>query len=160
MIREIIRKVFKKQKKYTEITKNGVRLASAGYIEGNVEIGFGTYINSGYRIVSGANSSVKIGKYCAIGRNFGAASRTHDLTRPTADENNDMHLVKESSILIGRCVWIGDNVLIKEGIEIGDYAIVGANSVVVNDVKKFEIVGGNPAKHIKYNTQHYKYDDN
>lgn len=133
-------------------------LSKVGYCEGKITIGKGTYINSGYRLVSGDNSFVCIGRHCAIGRNFSAASRTHSLTRPTSDEMYDSHLKKEASINIGNYVWIGDNVFIKEGVTIDDYAIIGANSVVVKNVKRFEIVGGNPAKHIRYNTEHYKYD--
>lgn len=135
-----------------------VRLAKPGYLEGNISIGQGTYINSGYRIVSGVNSHVHIGMHCAIGRNFSAAARTHNLERPTSDEVYDTHLIKEASINIGNYVWIGDNVFVREGITIHDYAVIGANSVVVNDVQKFEIVGGNPAKHIRYNTDHYKFN--
>jgi len=40
-------------------------------------------------------------------------------------------------------------------VTIGDYAVIGANSIVTKDVKDFEIVGGVPAKHIRFNTEHY-----
>ena len=46
---------------------------------------------------------------------------------------------------------------IKEGVEIGDFAVFGANTVVVRDVEAFEIVAGVPAKHIGYNKEHYLY---
>ncbi len=157
MFRKLYKKIIGKKLKNYSKEINGVRLAHQGQIDGNVEIGFGTYINSGFRIVSGTESKVVIGKYCAIGRNFSAASRTHDLFRPTADEDNKTHKIKEKSILIGNYVWIGDNVFVKEGLKVDDYAVLGANSVIVQDVKKFEIVAGNPAKHIKFNTQHYRY---
>ena len=58
---------------------------------------------------------------------------------------------------MGNYVWIGDHVFIKHGVTIGDYAIIGANSVVITDVQPFEIVGGVPAKHIRFNTDHYKF---
>jgi maltose O-acetyltransferase len=47
-------------------------------------------------------------------------------------------------------VWIGSNVFIKEGITIGNNVIIGANSVVTKNVPDNEIVGGIPAKHIKF----------
>ena len=53
-------------------------------------------------------------------------------------------------VIIGHDVWICRDVTIMSGINIGDGAVVAANSHVVKDVKPFEIVGGNPAKHIKY----------
>lgn len=53
-------------------------------------------------------------------------------------------------IIIGNDVWIGRDVTIMSGIRIGDGAVVAANSHVVKDVKPYEIVGGNPARHIKF----------
>lgn len=57
---------------------------------------------------------------------------------------------KKICIEIGNDVWIGDHVLIMEGVRIGDGAIIAAGSVVVKDVEPYAIVGGNPAKHIRY----------
>ena len=133
---------------------------SEGYLDGNVILEEGTYINRNYRIVSGRNSKVEIGSHCAIGRNFNCSSRTHDLVRPTSDKSNLKHKIIEKDISIGRSVWIGDNVLIKPGITVKDFAIIGANSVVTKDVGEFEIVGGVPAKHIRFNTDHYLYKVN
>jgi len=128
------------------------------YIEDTVEIGKHSYINSGL-LVGGPNSKVTIGKYCAFGRNIHIRSRTHVLERPTSDEDHAKHLIMEADINIGNYVWIGDNVLIKPGINVGDYAVIGANSVVIKDIAPFEIVGGVPAKHIRYNTKHYRYHE-
>jgi maltose O-acetyltransferase len=47
-------------------------------------------------------------------------------------------------------VWIGSTVFITEGITIGNNVIIGANSVVTKNVPDNEIVGGIPAKHIKF----------
>lgn len=55
-----------------------------------------------------------------------------------------------SEIHIGSDVWIGRGVHIKSGVSIGDGAVVAADSVVVSDVPPYAIVGGNPAKIIKY----------
>lgn len=51
---------------------------------------------------------------------------------------------------IGSDVWVGDDVRIVAGCKIGNGAIIAAGSVVVKDVEDYSIVGGNPAKHIKY----------
>ena len=54
------------------------------------------------------------------------------------------------SIKIGNDVWIGSNVILKGGITIGDGAVVAMGSVVTHDVPPYAIVGGVPAKVIKY----------
>ncbi|HSH65656.1 MAG TPA: CatB-related O-acetyltransferase, partial [Bacteroidia bacterium] len=51
---------------------------------------------------------------------------------------------------IGNDVWIGNNAIIKYGIKIGDGAIIGSGAVVTKDVEPYSIVGGVPAKVIKY----------
>ncbi len=51
---------------------------------------------------------------------------------------------------IGNDVWIGHGVFIKEGVTVGDGAVIAAGAVVVKDVPPYAIVGGSPAKIIKY----------
>ena len=51
---------------------------------------------------------------------------------------------------IGNDVWIGANVVILPGVKIGDGAILAAGAIVTKDVEPYSIVGGVPAKHIKY----------
>jgi maltose O-acetyltransferase len=55
----------------------------------------------------------------------------------------------QAPIKIGTNVWIGARVTILPGVEIGNGAIVGANSVVTKDVMPYTVVGGVPARHIK-----------
>ncbi|MDW7731799.1 MAG: acyltransferase [Methanolobus sp.] len=55
----------------------------------------------------------------------------------------------QAPIRIGKNVWIGARVTILPGVEIGDGAIIGANSVVTKDVMPNTVVGGVPAKYIK-----------
>ena len=50
---------------------------------------------------------------------------------------------------VGNDVWIGENVTVVAGVNIGDGAIIAAGSVVVKDVPPCTIVGGNPAKILK-----------
>lgn len=52
--------------------------------------------------------------------------------------------------VIGNDVWIGYNATIMPGIHIGDGEIIATNAVVTKDVPSYSIVGGNPAKLIRY----------
>jgi carbonic anhydrase/acetyltransferase-like protein (isoleucine patch superfamily) len=57
---------------------------------------------------------------------------------------------EEERVIIGNDVWIGSHVLVKGGVKIGNGACVAAGSVVVKDVPPYAVVGGVPAKLIKY----------
>lgn len=61
-----------------------------------------------------------------------------------------VELRQKGEILIGNDCWIGHGATIMSGVVIHDGAVVAANSTVTKDVMPYEIVGGNPAKHIKY----------
>lgn len=56
---------------------------------------------------------------------------------------------QKGDTIIGNDVWIGYRAAIMPGVTIGDGAIIGAYSVVTNDVPPYAIVGGNPAKLIR-----------
>lgn len=64
---------------------------------------------------------------------------------------NDENFFQEySRISIGNDVWIGTDVLIHDGVNVGNGSIIASKSVVVKDVPEYAIVGGVPAKIIKY----------
>jgi acetyltransferase-like isoleucine patch superfamily enzyme len=60
------------------------------------------------------------------------------------------HPSTKGDVIIGNDVWIGDHATIMSGVTIGDGAVIAANSHVIKDVEPYALVGGNPAKHIKY----------
>ncbi len=65
-------------------------------------------------------------------------------------KNQDGHPFGKGDILIGNDVWIGRNASIMSGVKIGNGAVIAANAHVVKDVEPYSIVGGNPAKCLKF----------
>lgn len=53
-------------------------------------------------------------------------------------------------ITVGNDVFVAFEALVTSGVTIGDGAVVASRSVVISDVEPYSIVGGNPAKHIRY----------
>ncbi|WP_394126671.1 type B chloramphenicol O-acetyltransferase [Vibrio hepatarius] len=57
---------------------------------------------------------------------------------------------RSGDTVIGNDVWIGSEAMIMAGVTIGDGAIIASRAVVTKDVQPYEVVGSNPAKHIKF----------
>jgi acetyltransferase-like isoleucine patch superfamily enzyme len=122
-------------------------------------IGDFTYIEPGCRI-----SSVDIGKYCSIGPYsiVGAAQHPIDTlvsSHPRfymAAPHFKYDLVEADShdswirTQVGHDVWMGAGATVLGGVRVGDGAIVGAGAVVTKDVPPYAVVGGVPAKVIRY----------
>jgi acetyltransferase-like isoleucine patch superfamily enzyme len=52
--------------------------------------------------------------------------------------------------LIKDFVWCGSNVTIAPGVTIGEGVVIGTGAVITKDIPDYAVVGGNPAKIIKY----------
>lgn len=70
-------------------------------------------------------------------------------TADNIDKMNRSRTVK-GGVHVGNDVWIGQNVIVLPGVRIGDGAVIAAGAVVTKNVPPYAIVGGVPAKIIKY----------
>lgn len=110
------------------------------------------------------NDQIIIGKFCSIAKNvkflMNGANHNYQnfLSYPLAFLTDDQNLIttlrentpQKGNTVIGHDVWIGYNAIILPGVNIGTGAVIGAGSVVTKDIPPYAIVGGNPAKIIKY----------
>lgn len=94
------------------------------------------------------SGGVEIGKYFHTGRGLTIFSTNHNYKSTKSIPYDDDDILE--SVVIGDYVWCGTNVTILPGVHICDGAIIGGGSVVTRDVPECAIVGGNPAKIIKY----------
>lgn len=116
------------------------------------------YISDASKITIGKNVRINENVFiqsAVIGNNVMIAPNTAILSSTHRYERLDIPMVDQENIfgmppIIKDDVWIGRNVVIKHGVTIGCGAIVGACSLVTKDVPDFAVVGGVPAKIIKF----------
>jgi acetyltransferase-like isoleucine patch superfamily enzyme len=103
------------------------------------------------------NNKLKIGSYCSIspGVQFllGGEHQINSIsTYPFKVKcfGYEYEAGSKGDIIVGDDVWIGTNAIICSGLKIGQGAIVAAGAVVTKEVLPYAVVGGNPARVIKY----------
>lgn len=132
---------------------------AAGSVLSNVTLGDFSYVAE--------NSSVtnaNIGKFCSIGFHVivgpgkhpsSVFVSTHPVFYSVCGQTQSTFAKKSyfeehADVSIGNDVWVGTRAVILDGVSIGDGAIIAAGAVVTKDVPPYAIVGGVPAKIIRY----------
>nr|WP_319219504.1 CatB-related O-acetyltransferase [uncultured Trichococcus sp.] len=95
-----------------------------------------------------------IGNYCSFGPGVKIGQGEHSIDFITTCQKISKtminHSLNKSPTIIGNDVWCGANVVVLQGVQIGDGAVIGANAVVTRDIPDYAIAVGVPAKIIKY----------
>ena len=118
--------------------------------EGSIRFGKNSYIGRNSIIQCSKDCSIIIGDNCSISHYLKIYTANYS-SEDIISEKNEIRL-RKGNVKIGDNCWIGLNVFIREGINIGNNCVIGAHSVVVHDVPNNTLIAGNPARIIK------KYD--
>lgn len=124
----------------------------------NSSIGAYSYLSSKASLVYAS-----VGKYCSIGHNSSIGMGHHALrnlsTSPLFTEKHNAtghswitqsQIYPYKKVSVGNDVWIGTRVLVVGGVSIGNGAVIAAGAVVTKDVPPYAIVGGVPARILRY----------
>ena len=144
--------------------KNDLREKYKSFDNSKIQIGDFTY---GEPIVHswGNDAKLQIGKFCSIGANvwilLGGNHHNEWLTTypfnallPEFWGNIDGGIAAtKGDVIIGNDVWIANDVTILSGVTIGDGATIANGAIVTKNVEPYSVVGGVPAKPIKYRFQ-------
>jgi acetyltransferase-like isoleucine patch superfamily enzyme len=116
-------------------------------------IGAHTYIRSGCHFTA----FQEIGRFCSIGPSLRCGDPNHPLNLVSTHPFAYQHRPPDDAVRkikdppkIGHDVWIGSNVIILSGVNIATGAVIAAGAVVSKDIAPYEIVGGVPARHIRF----------
>lgn len=130
-------------------------------------LGMFSYVSSVAGLEIG--NDVYVGKFCSvqvngrignsvlIANNVGIVGRRdHDMhavgisirRAPWIGDTPTLAVDQRNAVEIGDDVWIGFGAVILSGVRIGRGAVIAAGAIVTNDVKPYDIVGGNPAQRV------------
>lgn len=131
------------------ILGDGVKIAKRCSIFGSeksiLEIGDDTYIGMN-SCINGFMANIKIGRNVSIAQNVNIMA---DSGPNASDEMQKFYPLIYGEINIGDHSWIGANSVILPNVKLGKFCVVASNSMVNDSFDDYSVVGGNPARLIK-----------
>lgn len=144
-------------RKLRALWRDGV-LKAAG--DPRIAVGRGTYgVGKGTVLLFKESDRVVIGRYCSVAHGvLIVASGEHNMSAVSSFPlrfrllgcSHEPDTFTKGKVVIGSDVWIGARATILSGVTIGHGAVIGAGAVVTDDVPPYAVVGGVPARVIKY----------
>jgi acetyltransferase-like isoleucine patch superfamily enzyme len=122
----------------------GVWITAPGHAR--IRIGGGSFLNLGVMVAS--MELVEIGAFCMFANGCFVSDASHrfdDSVQPITWQG----FTSKGPTRIGDNVWCGANVVVTSGVTIGERCVIGANSVVTQDIPPFSIAAGAPARVLK-----------
>lgn len=134
-----------------KVRQQAVKVGKGLFVGGSTSLNNNTYLGNnvnfnGMKILG--YGKVVIGDYFHSGTNCEIITSIHNYDSGSSIPYDNTHISK--NVIIEDYVWIGNRVIILGGVSIGEGAIIQAGAVVVKDIPKYGIAGGNPAKVFKY----------
>ena len=142
----------KKVKKVAKSVGSDLKVNKSSYVTPYTELGNNVNFN-GMKIQGHGKVIIKDNFHSGI--DCMIITDIHNYDNGSAIPYDDTIISKD--VTIEDNVWLGNKVIILPGVSIKEGAIIQAGSVVVNDIPKYGIAGGHPAKVFKYrNKEHYE----
>ncbi len=152
------------------IIESGCKISNNSIIKENSRIFYNTSLNnsliSEYSYIGSDCflQNVTVGKFCSVAKHSLIGLGKHPIKLLTTSplfyrKNNplkikflkkDLGFKEYDPVILGHDVWVGARAIINDGVKIGTGAIIASGAVVTKDVPPYAIVGGIPAKIIKY----------
>ena len=153
MVRDIVKGFFYAVKRILRIPSdifNHNKVHSSTRISGGTSLKFCSIGKHNYIARRNSLYNVEVGNYCCFGPDIHIGGMQHSYWWYSMSPLLSDECKSPERTIIGNDVWLGAGCIIKQGVKIGDGAVVGAGSFVNKDVEPFSIVVGSPAKLLKY----------
>jgi acetyltransferase-like isoleucine patch superfamily enzyme len=119
----------------------GVWITAPG--DARIRIGEGSFLNLGVMVA--AQELVEIGRYCMFANHCFVTDANHRFDNPDLPVPWQ-GFTSKGPTRVGDNVWCGAGVVITSGVTVGERCVIGANSVLTEDIPAFSVAAGAPAR--------------
>ncbi|MGH2882641.1 MAG: acyltransferase [Solirubrobacteraceae bacterium] len=113
-----------------------------------VQLGEGVVLNDA--LLNTSSGTISFGRYAFCGHGVSILTGTHEVDGVHGRERQDAAPTEGRNVVIGEGAWIASNATVLGPATIGDHAVVAAGAIVSGEVPPHSIVGGIPAKVLRY----------